>query len=159
MASGVVQGWQVEHLDQVDNPDDIASLLAEKVDGCSAGGSCPRVVSRSAQSSGPGPAEEAQLAVLEVRALANSALFEDAPARARVLFSSRLAWAKSSGGGAHLTSRQPSSTQALHIACETQPSPSCRMMSSSQRCLAQYTVFPSKRTSRARASLAATAAS
>ena len=45
------------------------------------------------------------------------------------------------------------------MACAAQLSPSCWTMSSSQRCLAQYTVSPSKRTSRARASLAATAAS
>ena len=73
-------------------------------------------------------AVDAQLAVLKVRALATSALFKDAPARARVLISLRLAWAKkaqASGGGARLTSRQPSSTQAPHMACEAQLSPSC----------------------------------
>ena len=70
----------------------------------------------------PGLVHDPQLAVLEVRALEAPVSKEDAPARARVLVSLRLAWAKSSGlgmgCGARLTSRQPSSTQAPHMACD-----------------------------------------
>jgi len=70
----------------------------------------------------PGPVHDAQLAVLKVQALEGPVSEEDAPARARVLVSLRLAWAKSSGlgigCGARLTSRQSSSTQAPHMACE-----------------------------------------
>ena len=44
--------WEADIPDLVDNPDEIAFLLAEKVDGCSAGSCSPRVVWRTGKLSG-----------------------------------------------------------------------------------------------------------
>ena len=88
-----VQGGELDH------HADIAAILAENVGGSSAGWSCRCVgVLEARKMLLPGLVHDPQLAVLEARALEAPVFEEDAPARARVLVSLRLAWAKSSQG-------------------------------------------------------------